>query len=95
MRKPLDLGPVTDNWDWQVKAACRGMDVDLFYDPDFARGVSLRDHTAHAKAICANCPVIAQCLQRALKVNEPFGVWGGLTTQERDAQRDRSPVAVA
>ena len=25
--------PVTDDWDWQLSAACRGMDVDTFYHP--------------------------------------------------------------
>ena len=25
--------PVTDNWDWQLFAACRGLDVEIFYHP--------------------------------------------------------------
>ena len=95
MRKPLDLGPATNNWDWQVKAACRGMSVDLFFNPDFLRGRPKRAHEANAKAICAACPVIGQCLERAIKVGEPDGVWGGLTPRERDATRDRSLTAVA
>jgi WhiB family redox-sensing transcriptional regulator len=93
--KPLNPGPVSDNWDWQVRAACRGMNVDLFYDPDFARGSAKRAHVAHAKAICANCPVIQQCLDRAVKVGEPDGVWGGLTAKERDALQGSSFIAVA
>lgn len=36
----------------------------------------LRD-IAHAKQICATCPVIADCLEGALSRREPWGVWGG------------------
>ena len=25
--------PVADDWDWQLSAVCRGMDVDAFYHP--------------------------------------------------------------
>jgi hypothetical protein len=36
---------------------------------------------ATAKAICATCPVSKQCLSAGL--NEAWGIWGGLTPQER------------
>ena len=93
--EPVNLGSETNNWDWQVNAACRGMSVDLFYDADFARGAAKREHVAHAKAICAVCPVIAQCLDRASDVGEPEGVWGGLTARERNALPDSRFIAVA
>jgi WhiB family redox-sensing transcriptional regulator len=32
---------------------------------------------AHAKRICAACPVMAPCLEGALVRREPWGVWGG------------------
>jgi hypothetical protein len=28
-----ELAPLTDNWDWQLAATCRGLDVDAFYHP--------------------------------------------------------------
>jgi WhiB family redox-sensing transcriptional regulator len=53
-----------------------------------------------AKTVCAACPVIQQCRQHALAVREPYGVWGGLTEDERNAiylsQRDQAlPLSVA
>jgi WhiB family redox-sensing transcriptional regulator len=40
---------------------------------------------AEAKAVCARCPVLAECRRDALTAHEPFGIWGGLTVEERDA----------
>ena len=40
---------------------------------------------AKAKAICARCPVRDACLAYALDTGEAFGVWGGLTEDERRA----------
>jgi WhiB family redox-sensing transcriptional regulator len=43
----------------------------------------VRRREARAKAICATCPVIDICLRTALRNNEPFGVWGGMSPDER------------
>lgn len=40
---------------------------------------------AAAKAICATCNRAAACLDEALARDERFGVWGGLTAEERRA----------
>lgn len=32
---------------------------------------------AAAKRTCAGCPVIAPCLEGAIRRREPWGVWGG------------------
>jgi WhiB family redox-sensing transcriptional regulator len=29
------------------------------------------------------CPVREECLQAALEIREPYGIWGGLTEGER------------
>lgn len=61
---------------WQNRAACVGVDPELFF-PD-------RTHnTGNAKKVCRQCPVRNQCLGYALRHNEQFGVWGGLTVRER------------
>lgn len=30
-----------------------------------------------AKALCRGCPLQAMCLQTAIELREPWGVWGG------------------
>ena len=38
-----------------------------------------------AIAICEQCPVIKECAEHALRVREPYGVWGGMTEDDREA----------
>ncbi len=75
---------VSDSWDWQVRAACRGMDAATFFHPENERGRSRRRREEQAKRICSDCPVRRECLGWALSVGEPYGVWGGLSPTERD-----------
>lgn len=63
---------------WRDRAACAGMDVRVFYTLQPAK----------AKAICARCPVRAECLAVAMFFERDalrrHGVWGGLTPGERE-----------
>jgi WhiB family redox-sensing transcriptional regulator len=68
---------------WELSAACKGTDTSAFYPADKERGVSRRVREAKAKAICGRCPVIAECLEWAIKTNEPWGMWGGMSREER------------
>jgi WhiB family redox-sensing transcriptional regulator len=70
--------------EWQEGAACRGTDTELFYLPDAIRGQRKRNREAAAKAVCAGCPVVADCLRWAMTTGEPYGVWGGTTPEERE-----------
>ena len=36
-----------------------------------------------ARELCQRCPLRLQCLEYALEAREQFGIWGGLTTRER------------
>jgi len=36
-----------------------------------------------AKSICAVCPVRIECLEYAVRIREPHGIWGGLNEIER------------
>ena len=76
-------GCTEELWEWQLHAECRGMDSSMFFSPDTERGPRRRRREAAAKAICAHCPVLAQCRTHALQVQEPYGIWGGLTENER------------
>ena len=77
--------PVTDIWDWQMHGACRGMDSGFFFHPEGERGPARANREARAKQICGTCPVLEQCRRHALAVHEPYGVWGGLSEEERAA----------
>jgi WhiB family redox-sensing transcriptional regulator len=71
-----------------MKAACRGLDSEMFFHPEGERGSAKEARERAAKALCATCPVIMECRAHALKVREPFGVWGGLTEAERQVIYD-------
>ena len=77
--------PREGDWDWQMDAACRGQDTSNFYHPENERGPSPARREFRAKAVCASCPVVKQCLRWALAAREPYGVWGGLSTEERES----------
>ena len=69
------------NYEFPRDAACRGMDTNVFSPlPGDGLGV------AEAKAVCARCPVAAQCLAFALKhFDITDGIFGGTTGAEREA----------
>lgn len=78
-------GPNADVWDWQLEGSCRGMDSAFFFHPDGERGPARARREARAKAVCQSCPVLDMCRQHALTVQEPYGIWGGLSESERDS----------
>ena len=75
--------PVAETWDWQLHAACKDLSTSLFFHPENERGSARHQREQRAKAVCRECPVMAQCREHALRVREPYGVWGGLTETER------------
>ena len=62
--------------DWQARGLCAQVDPEAFF-PD--KGGSTRE----AKKICTGCEVKAECLHYAIKNDERFGIWGGLSERER------------
>jgi len=75
---------------WRNLTACRDKDPDLFFP--VAGGGSAVTQVAEAKQVCAGCPVRPACLDWALRHRQEFGVWGGVTEEER---RDLSAPADA
>jgi WhiB family redox-sensing transcriptional regulator len=69
---------------WQAKAACRGPQAAVFFPPTtFERKDEKEIRESRAKAICATCSVRRPCLEYALRIREPHGIWGGLNEVER------------
>lgn len=68
---------------WQAEGICRQVDIGDMWFPE--KGGS----TKEAKAVCAACPVAAQCLEYALSHEERFGVWGGFSERERRQMKRR------
>jgi hypothetical protein len=67
--------------DWHDQAKCVGL-TDLMYATD-------EFSVLRARQICQSCPVSVPCLVAAFDRREPEGVWGGLTTAEREVIRKR------
>ena len=65
----------------------------LFF-PAATTGPVYDAQVADAKAVCARCPVVAECLAEALD-RIPDGVAGGLTEDERRALRRRHQRAAS
>lgn len=73
---------------WVNQAACAGLNPDLFYP---ARG----EPTDTAKAVCDSCPVQSDCLDFALRTNQQFGIWGGISERARCHLRLTDPDLIS
>jgi WhiB family redox-sensing transcriptional regulator len=83
-----DVAPTRD--DWQLDAACRETDGSWFFPPERERESARLKRVAKAKTVCRQCPVLADCRAYAVRVGEPFGVWGGLSEDERPQPDDQA-----
>ncbi|MFI7028393.1 WhiB family transcriptional regulator [Microbispora rosea] len=71
-------------------------DPELHTGPDIFTEESADERAARedvAKELCADCPVRALCLARALRLRPEVGVWAGLTAQEIGDLDSRAEVA--
>jgi WhiB family redox-sensing transcriptional regulator len=76
--------------DWHA-AACRDEDPEAFFP--VGEGQYASAQVAAAKAVCARCPLVGQCLNWALTAGIVEGIWGGQTEQER--RKLRRPHALS
>jgi WhiB family redox-sensing transcriptional regulator len=75
---------------WQAKAACRGPQATVFFPPSHSERKDDRiARERAAKAICRSCGVRRDCLDYAMRIREPHGIWGGLNELERKQLLDR------
>lgn len=83
-------GRDTDVNAWRLDAACRGVGqvgLDRFHNQS-------KVDQAWAKSVCAQCPVVRDCLEYELTFDRMYswgfdGVYGGMTTEERRLFWDR------
>jgi len=69
---------------WRADARCRHESAVHFFSPGhLERREEKHSRESAARALCGACPVRRQCLEYALVVQEPHGIWGGLTELER------------
>ena len=77
--------------DWRHRAACRGMETNLFFPVSSAGGAPA--NISEAKRVCNTCPVQQDCLRLADDLVIDDGIWGGLTETERRSSRRRPAKA--
>lgn len=61
----------------------------FFPPPQFERKEDKLLREARAKEICLTCGVKKECLEYALSIREPHGIWGGLNEAERKQLLDK------
>ena len=64
--------------EWVDNALCKGEPSSTFFFDE-----KIRDGSKRAKEMCSRCPVTWECLQYAMDAPIEFGIWGGLTANER------------
>lgn len=82
-----DLEDMAADTSWMSRGVCGQTDPEVFFAPRDAGP----NWFAAAVQVCAGCPVRERCAAYAIDNEIAYGVWGGLTEQQRDAAR--SPLA--
>lgn len=75
---------------WMDRAACKGADPGMWFPPkpgpvarerqervEAAGGDVEANLGVEAKTVCAQCPVLRECLEGAIERREEHGIWGG------------------
>lgn len=72
--------------EWVLKAQCRAMDKEMFFDKyeedeDLAKAID--------ENVCLRCPVIKECFNQGT-TNEEWGVWGGVYLVDGEISQARN-----
>lgn len=59
---------------------------DIFFPEDIDYRMA-KSEIMLAKSICFDCPIKGLCGEYGMMADEPFGIWGGMTAQERNTLR--------
>ena len=74
--------------DWRERAACIDQNPELFF-PTGITGTALLQ-LEQAKRVCEACPVREDCLRWAMELGQDYGVWGGVSEEERRSLKRRA-----
>lgn len=75
-----------DRTAWRLHGLCNTEDPELFFPVGHETSATVKAQLAEARKVCANCPVLEQCREWAIP-REAFGVWGGMSENEREEAR--------
>ena len=84
MHTPRILADRASEPTWRVDAQCRSKNAVHFFAPShFERKEEKDARESQARALCRACPVLDDCREYSLAVQEPHGIWGGMNELER------------
>jgi WhiB family transcriptional regulator, redox-sensing transcriptional regulator len=70
--------------DWRADAQCMGELATYFFAPGHFERKPEKDARENvARQLCGACPVRDTCLEYAIRIREPHGIWGGMNELER------------
>ena len=87
-------GQEGEAWPSEAQPACYG-NPEPFYDDHRIESAPHIRAEREAKALCADCPIRNACLTWAIKHKEEYGIWGGLSPEERANLRKRKRKVAA
>ena len=67
--------------DWLTRAPCKGLHADFFFPPVESKVPN--QFYAVGKYVCNACPVWQECKEYGEDNEEVWGLWGGLSPQDR------------
>lgn len=63
--------------DWE-RSSCSAFPAFWWHSPEFEES---------AKKVCADCPILSECQEYALRYEGSPSIWGKLTLKERERKR--------
>jgi hypothetical protein len=70
------------------KALCKGMDTELFYGEEDLL-YAMKTNLLSVRKICFKCPIQKECMEYGFTY-ERYGMFGGITGEERYSLRKRN-----
>lgn len=79
------IGQMADQARWANGCSCVDENPKLFDTVRTNKLTVIDDDVRAARDICADCPVMLDCLAHAIRFDMRDGVWGGMVYEERVA----------